>query len=158
MNPVARIKRYFRYGFWTTVKLDWRVFRLRWRDFWGQRLAPYLWRELPLLRKQIIQLTNDLVNAEQNMGRCNHLTIRAPFLPCPHPDCYSVGGTLYLNHYHYPGHWIPRLFLTPEEPMTQQSSWKREKVTIGYNAYPRTEVWAWIPLCGFPPKENPDAI
>ncbi len=31
MNPVARIKRYFRYGFWTTVKLDWRVFRLRWR-------------------------------------------------------------------------------------------------------------------------------
>jgi hypothetical protein len=39
------------------------------------------------------QIVDDLMEkhmnaiAERNGQACDHLTIRTPYLPCPHPDC-----------------------------------------------------------------------
>jgi len=96
-----------------------------------------------IYRKQIDSLIHDLIESQQSRGRnCQHWTLSAPFLPCPHPDCFGPSEKLFIDHVET----VPVFsFETgPELPQeTHQSCWKRVWL-------PLFETWGWSPLFGWP--------
>jgi len=95
-----------------------------------------------IYRKQVDLLVRNLIESQQTRGKnCQHWTLSAPFLPCPHPDCFASDEKLYIDHVE----GIPAYGFEagPEFSQRHQSCWKRVWL-------PLFETWGWAPLFGWP--------
>jgi hypothetical protein len=93
------------------------------------------------LRAAVNDLHHRLMSHVQKHGRedrlCEHVTMRAPHLPCPHLECYPSGATtLYVERLH------PLSFayaMTPEEYVgPERERWDRARLVLE-----GSEFWAW---------------
>jgi len=128
---------------WAWLKLEWKYWRLRWWARWNAR------EEIRRLRISRDNILNDLVKAEQNLGLCNHWTLRPPFLPCPHPECYSSQKEVYRVDIDTAPLRFPSNFEEPFEETRQQSFWEIGRVACDEGPQ---EYWGWFPISGWPPK------
>lgn len=86
-----------------------------------------------LLRKQVAAL------GERGGKPCEHLTLRAPYLPCPHPDCSGTQPVLRVARINPPtyGFWASSV-TQPLEKTTRVEIWRRDWIGAV-----RAKTWQW---------------
>ncbi len=91
-----------------------------------------------IIRKHIHALN------ERNGDACDHLTVRTPYLPCPHPQCFTDLMSIFRVARKNPAHRHYFSMQSPSpsdpEPMIVED-WVREIVWVN-RQFP--EVWAWV--------------
>lgn len=94
------------------------------------------------LRTVVDSLHHDLMRHVQKHGRlespCEHVTMRPPHLPCPHPECYTPsGGVLSVAR-------LPKQAFEysatplPDEKMLTVEHWRVDRIVMDGK-----DVWAW---------------
>lgn len=95
----------------------------------------------------VTRLHRDLVQMLEAGGKaaCDHLTVRTPYLPCPHPNCYSLppsGPSLRVVRTNTDGKFYS--FQDPDAQLDvkiEEEVWERSQFVLPNGVV----LWAWRP-------------
>jgi hypothetical protein len=97
--------------------------------------------------ERISQLITQLHEQLRDNAKCRHVTIRAPYLPCPHPDCYALPdeNSPYLRCAVMPELKDIRFSEVDNSALsnTKTETWKRVSVLTNWG----DSAWGWQKVC-----------
>jgi hypothetical protein len=98
----------------------------------------------PILEQIVRELHQKMVEAlrDRNGRACSHVTLRPPYLPCPHPDCYpkEAGVRFPLVVERTPERVDYRYMAEESLPPMEQEVWWRAKMDLGDQGL----IYAWL--------------
>lgn len=100
--------------------------------------------ETERLRRTVNDLHHSLMRHVQKHPNpatmCAHVTLRPPYLPCPHPDCYTSTAGIFLNVERIQS--APLFYsadVTPDyTPPSNRETWMVDSARLGEEV-----VWCW---------------